>query len=132
MCSGGTSGNAGTGTTAFDDGVGEVSGEWVLGRPPSSQPGLLVYIMVDSVAASIELVIANGGEIVQADWRGCSRDYCEISRSGGKRDWGSTKNRARGRLSDARTAQPFMLRIGRRLGTNNNKYTSSARRLRCR
>lgn len=54
------------GHTAFDDGVGEVSGEWVLGRPPSSQPGLLVYITVDSVAASIELVIANGGEIVQA------------------------------------------------------------------
>jgi uncharacterized protein len=56
----------GNGATAFDDGVGEVSGEWVLGRPSSIQPGLLVYIMVDSVAASIDLVIANGGEIVQA------------------------------------------------------------------
>jgi predicted enzyme related to lactoylglutathione lyase len=56
----------GNGATAFNDGVGEVSGEWVLGRPPSIQSGLLVYIMVDSVAASIDLVIANGGEIVQA------------------------------------------------------------------
>ena len=54
------------GHTAFDDGVGEVSGEWILARPPSTQPGLLVYIMVDSVAASIDLLIANGGEIVQA------------------------------------------------------------------
>jgi predicted enzyme related to lactoylglutathione lyase len=28
-------------------------------------PGLMVYVMVDSVAATIEAVIANGGEIVQ-------------------------------------------------------------------
>jgi predicted enzyme related to lactoylglutathione lyase len=27
--------------------------------------GLLVYIMVDSVAATVEAVVANGGEIVQ-------------------------------------------------------------------
>lgn len=53
------------GSTAFDDGVGEVSGTWVIGRPPQGEPGLLVYIMVDSVAASIEAVIANGGELVQ-------------------------------------------------------------------
>jgi predicted enzyme related to lactoylglutathione lyase len=51
--------------TAFDDGVGEVSGEWVLDRPPATQPGLLVYIMVDSVAATVEAIIANGGEIAQ-------------------------------------------------------------------
>jgi predicted enzyme related to lactoylglutathione lyase len=56
----------GDGSTAFDDGVGEVSGTWVLGRPPATMPGLLIYVMVDSVAATIELVVANGGEIVQA------------------------------------------------------------------
>jgi len=55
----------GDGSTAFDDGVGEVSGTWVLRRPPSAQPGLLIYVMVDSVAAAIEAVVANGGEIVQ-------------------------------------------------------------------
>ena len=55
----------GDGRTAFDDGVGEVSGAWVLGRPPASAPGLLVYIMVDSVAAAVEAVAANGCEIVQ-------------------------------------------------------------------
>jgi predicted enzyme related to lactoylglutathione lyase len=55
----------GNGSTAFDDIVGEVSGTWVLGRPPSVVPGLLIYIMVDSVAATIEAVQANGGEIVQ-------------------------------------------------------------------
>jgi uncharacterized protein len=55
----------GDGSTAFDDGVGEVSGAWVLGRPPASTPGLLVYIMVDSVAATVDAVVASGGEIVQ-------------------------------------------------------------------
>jgi predicted enzyme related to lactoylglutathione lyase len=55
----------GDGSTAFDDGVGEVSGTWVLGRPPAAEPGLMVYVMVDSVAETVEAVIANGGEIVQ-------------------------------------------------------------------
>lgn len=55
----------GDGATAFDDGVGQVSGTWVPRRPPSVQPGLLIYIMVDSVAKTIDAVTANGGEIVQ-------------------------------------------------------------------
>jgi predicted enzyme related to lactoylglutathione lyase len=56
----------GDGSTAFDDTVGEVSGSWVLGRPPAATPGLLLYIMVDSVAATVDAVVANGGEIVQS------------------------------------------------------------------
>src|SRR5437773_6839191 len=55
----------GDGSTAFDDAAGEVSGTWVLGRPPASVPGLLVYVMVDSVAATVDAVVASGGEIVQ-------------------------------------------------------------------
>lgn len=55
----------GDGSTAFDDGVGEVSGTWVTGRSPSSEPGILIYIMVDSVAATVDAVAANGCEIVQ-------------------------------------------------------------------
>jgi len=55
----------GDGHLAFDDSVGEVSGSWVVGRPPSKQPGLLLYIMVDSIDATIEAVIAHGGELVQ-------------------------------------------------------------------
>lgn len=55
----------GDGATAFDDAVGQVSGAWVLGRPPSNAPGLMVYVMVDSVAAALEAVVANGGEIAQ-------------------------------------------------------------------
>lgn len=53
------------GSIAFDDGVGQVSGTWVTGRPPQSQIGLMVYIMVDSAAATVDAIVANGGEIVQ-------------------------------------------------------------------
>lgn len=55
----------GDGSTSFDDTVGEVSGAWVLGRSPTSEPGLLFYVMVDSVAATVDTIAANGGEIVQ-------------------------------------------------------------------
>jgi predicted enzyme related to lactoylglutathione lyase len=55
----------GDGVLAFDDGVGQVSGAWVTGRPPMAEVGLLVYIMVDSVAATLEAGVAHGGEIVQ-------------------------------------------------------------------
>ena len=55
----------GGGHTAFDDTTAEVSGTWVLGRRPASEPGLLVYVMVDSVAATLDAIVANGGEIVQ-------------------------------------------------------------------
>lgn len=54
------------GDVAFDDTTGEVSGTWVLGRPPSPTPGLLFYIMVDSVAATAEAIVRYGGEIVQS------------------------------------------------------------------
>ena len=55
----------GDGATAFDDGVNEVSGTWVLGRPPSADPGLLIYVMVADADASVERVLAAGGEVVQ-------------------------------------------------------------------
>jgi len=55
----------GDGSTSFDDTTGQVSGTWVLGRPPSSAPGLLVYIMVDDMTATLDLVVASGGTIVQ-------------------------------------------------------------------
>jgi predicted enzyme related to lactoylglutathione lyase len=53
------------GHLAFDDGVGEVSGSWVTGRTPQEEPGLMVYVMVEDMAATLELVTAHGGEIVQ-------------------------------------------------------------------
>ena len=55
----------GDGSLAFDDATGGVSATWKLDRPPMTDVGLLVYVMVDSVASTIEKVTANGGIIVQ-------------------------------------------------------------------
>jgi predicted enzyme related to lactoylglutathione lyase len=45
--------------------VNEVSGAWVLDRPPAIGPGLMIYIMVADAVAAVEAVVAAGGEIVQ-------------------------------------------------------------------
>jgi uncharacterized protein len=52
------------GEIAFDDGVGEVSGTWVTDRPPMSEAGLLLYVMVDSVEESLRRIVDEGGEVV--------------------------------------------------------------------
>ncbi len=53
------------GSTAFDDTVGEVSGTWVLGRPPSTDPSMIVFIMVASAATTIDAIIDAGAAIVK-------------------------------------------------------------------
>jgi len=55
----------GDGALAFDDTVGEVSGAWVVNRAPAAEPGLLIYIMVDNAATTVDAIVAHGGEIVQ-------------------------------------------------------------------
>ena len=55
----------GDGSTAFDDGVNEVSGTWRLDRKPSTEVGLLVHIMVDDIEVTIKKIIEQGGTIVQ-------------------------------------------------------------------
>jgi uncharacterized protein len=54
------------GSTAFDDTTGQVSGSWVaLDRLAPQAPGILVYVMVDSVEQTLDLVTAHGGTVVQ-------------------------------------------------------------------
>jgi uncharacterized protein len=55
----------GDGTVAFDDGVHEVSGMWVLNRPPSAEPGIVISIMVNDAARTVGLIAASGGKIVK-------------------------------------------------------------------
>ena len=55
----------GDGQFAFDDTVGEVSGTWVLGRKPGTEPGVVISIMVDDIKKTIAAIMANGGKIVQ-------------------------------------------------------------------
>ena len=70
------------GHIAFDDGVGQVSGTWVLGRPPA-EPGLLTYIMVDSVAATLDAIVANGGRILQPTRANAAEITARFSDPGG-------------------------------------------------
>jgi predicted enzyme related to lactoylglutathione lyase len=37
----------------------------VTGRRPAAEPGLLIYVMVDDITATINAVIAHGGTLVQ-------------------------------------------------------------------
>jgi len=55
----------GDGSTAFDDATGAVSGAFVLGRPSVGVAGLLVYVMVDDAAATLAVILANGGRSAQ-------------------------------------------------------------------
>ena len=55
----------GDGSIAFDDGVGEVSGTWVAGRKATPDATLLVHIMVDNAAATLDAIAANGGKVIQ-------------------------------------------------------------------
>ncbi len=56
----------GDGTPAFDDGVREVSGAWISGRPPHTTPGFLFYVMVDKITETSKLIEENGGRILRA------------------------------------------------------------------
>ena len=52
----------GDGERAFDDAAGGVSGSWVLGRPPSREPGMVTYIMVDNIDATLAEISKAGGQ----------------------------------------------------------------------
>jgi predicted enzyme related to lactoylglutathione lyase len=55
----------GDGSRAFDDTTGQVSGAFVVGRKTWNAPGILFYIMVDSIDAACDAVEKHGGTIVQ-------------------------------------------------------------------
>src|SRR5207249_894885 len=48
---------------SFDDATGNVSGAWVTGRAIGREPGLLPYIWVDSIDATLALVASHSGEV---------------------------------------------------------------------
>jgi predicted enzyme related to lactoylglutathione lyase len=49
---------------SFDDTSGELIGAWITDREISREPGILPYIYVDGVDATLERVAANGGQTV--------------------------------------------------------------------
>jgi predicted enzyme related to lactoylglutathione lyase len=50
---------------SFDDAAGNLRGAWVTGREAATAPGLLPYIWVDSIAATLTMVSAKGGTVVE-------------------------------------------------------------------
>jgi uncharacterized glyoxalase superfamily protein PhnB/predicted enzyme related to lactoylglutathione lyase len=58
--------NRDTNRPSFDDATGDVSGAWVTGRTIARLPGLLPYIWIDSIEATLSQVAAQGGLIVEA------------------------------------------------------------------
>jgi predicted enzyme related to lactoylglutathione lyase len=71
-----------SGYVGFVDSSGQVGGEFVLGREPSREPGLLPSILVDSIDTTLDEVVKHGGEMVRprtpivegTDWQAMFRD----------------------------------------------------------
>jgi predicted enzyme related to lactoylglutathione lyase len=71
-----------TGYVGFVDSSGQVGGEFVLGRQPSREPGLLPSIHVGSIDETLGAVVEHGGEVVRprtpivegSDWQAVFRD----------------------------------------------------------
>lgn len=57
----------GDGTVAFDDGSDGrvVSGMWVTDRPPMTEPGIVISVMVDDVVAASDRIERSGGTVVR-------------------------------------------------------------------
>jgi predicted enzyme related to lactoylglutathione lyase len=71
-----------SGYVGFVDSSGQVGGEFVLGRPPTREPGVLPSIHVDNIDDTLAAVVEHGGEVVKqrtaivegADWQAIFRD----------------------------------------------------------
>jgi predicted enzyme related to lactoylglutathione lyase len=50
---------------SFDDATGNVSGAFITGLMASHEPGILVSIWVDSIGATLDLIRAHGGDVVE-------------------------------------------------------------------
>ena len=57
---------SGEGHVSFDDGVGEVSGMWVLDKKPVPEGSIIISIMVYDADATSKLVTAHGGKVVNS------------------------------------------------------------------
>ena len=50
---------------SFDDATGDMIGAWVTHLKPSAEPGVLPYIYVHGIDATVERIASNGGQIVR-------------------------------------------------------------------
>ena len=95
----------GDGSTAFDDGVGEVSGTWVRGRKPMSEVGLLFYIMVDDAESAVKTAsCTRASSRIDARVRAppCGASALPASASSAPSRWAAGPSRHRGRSRSPR------------------------------
>ena len=57
-----------TAHVGFDDATGGVSGAWVLDGAISREPGIVPYIYVSGIDATLARIAAHGGEVVRAPY----------------------------------------------------------------
>jgi len=53
---------------SFADATGDMIGAWVTGRPISEAPGVLPYIYVHGIDATVERIVAHGGVVVESPY----------------------------------------------------------------
>jgi predicted enzyme related to lactoylglutathione lyase len=53
---------------SFTDGTGDMIGAWVTGRPIPADPGVLIYVYVHGLDATLEKITASHHEIVKAPY----------------------------------------------------------------
>lgn len=63
------------GSVAFDDSVGQVSGTFVIGLPPSTTQGVFIHIMVANLDETMAAITVNDGTVLE----GPGRDLPEIT-----------------------------------------------------
>jgi predicted enzyme related to lactoylglutathione lyase len=57
-----------TSHVSFGDGTGDVIGAWVTDRAIAREPGILPYIYVSGIDATLEKVVTHGGEVVKVPY----------------------------------------------------------------
>jgi uncharacterized protein len=57
-----------TSHVSFGDATGDVIGAWIVDRAISREPGILPYIYVSGIDATLAKVTAHGGEVVTAPY----------------------------------------------------------------
>ena len=83
------------GSVSFDDSVGEVSGTFVTGLPPTTEQGVFIHIMVKNVDTSMTAITKNGGAVLEGPGRHLPEITARFSDPSGN-VWGLYQDRGLG------------------------------------
>ena len=83
------------GSVSFDDSVGEVSGTFVTGLPPSTEQGVFIHLMVKHVDTSMTAITKNGGAVLEGPGRHLPEITARFADPSGNH-WGLYQDRSLG------------------------------------